>query len=310
MNPKRNQSFAHLFIILGASFWGVTGLFVENLYEFGFTPWQVVAVRLSISSLILFIMLAIMGRRYLKIRLKDIPSFIGLGIVSIAMFNWCYFEVIERASLSVAVIFVYLSPVFTAAVASLLYKEKITFQKITAILFTLLGCGLVIEFFPIGGVSVSGFTMILGTLSGLFCSSFSIIGKYMSELYHPLTLTLYSLIPGSAFMVPTSSIWEQGALFLNREVWIYILGISIISTIFAYILFTLGLSYVESSKASILSSFELVVSVMVGLLLLNEVLTRWQVTGFFFVFLSLFLTVFTFRKKWFKRYFYNEASAK
>ncbi|WP_416148223.1 DMT family transporter [Salipaludibacillus sp. HK11] len=310
MKLRKNKSFAHLFILLGASFWGVTGLFVENLYQFGFTPWQVVSVRLTISSLILFGVLVAIGRRYLKIKLTHLPYFIGLGVISIALFNWCYFEVMNRASLSIAVIFVYISPIFTAIIASLLYKEKITFQKGVAIFFTILGCGLVIEFFPIGGVSVNGFTIVLGTLSGLFCSSFSIIGKVIGGMYHPLTLTVYSLISGSAFMIPTSSIWEQRELFMIQEVWLYILGLSIFSTIFAYLLFTLGLSYMESSKASILSSFELVVSAIVGLVLLNETLTRWQVSGFAFVFLSLFLTVFSFRKKWLKRCFYKEAPIK
>lgn len=310
MKVSKNDSLAYLFILLGASFWGVTGLFVQNLYQFNFTPWQVVTIRLTISSLILIVTLALMGRRYLKISLKHLPYFIGLGVISIALFNWCYFEVIERESLSVAVIFVYLSPIFTAAIASFLYKEKLTIHKSIAIFFTILGCGLVIEFFPIGGLSVNFLTIILGTLSGFFCSTFCIIGKYISGLYHPLTLTVYSLASGSVFMIPASSIWEQREAFMNQEVWIYILGISIFSTILAYIFFTLGLSYIESSKASILSSFELVVSVMVGLLLLNEALTRWQVTGFFFVFLSLFLTVFSLRKKWIKSYSYKEATVK
>lgn len=307
MKSSKNDSLAYLFILLGASFWGVTGLFVQNLYRFNFTPWQVVTMRLTISSLILIVILVLMGRRYLKIRLKHLPYFIGLGVISIALFNWCYFEVIERESLSVAVIFVYLSPIFTAAIASFLYKEKLTIQKSIAIFFTILGCGLVIEFFPIGGLTINVLTIILGTLSGLFCSTFCIIGKYICSLYHPLTLTVYSLVSGSVFMIPTSSIWEQGETFMNKEVWINILGISIFSTIFAYIFFTLGLSYIESSKASILSSFELVVSVMVGLLLLNEVLTKWQVTGFSFVFLSLFLTIFSLR---IKSYSYKEATVK
>src|SRR6056297_2059060 len=106
MKASKNDSLAYLFILLGASFWGVTGLFVQNLYQFSFTPWQVVAIRLTISSLILIVILSLLGRRYLKIQLKHLPYFIGLGVISIALFNWCYFEVIERESLSVAVIFV------------------------------------------------------------------------------------------------------------------------------------------------------------------------------------------------------------
>ena len=296
MNLRMKPSFAYVFIIIGASFWGVTGLFVQNLYYFGFTPWQVVTVRLTIASLIMLFMLVAMGRKYLKIKMKDLPYFIGLGVISIALFNWCYFAVMERASLSVAVIFIYTSPAFTAIIARFLYKEKLTLQKSVAVFLTIIGCGLVIGFFPIGGISITGVTIILGLLSGLFCSSYSIIGKHMSGLYHPLTITVYSMICGSLFMIPTSSIWSQREVLMIGEVWIYILGISIISTIFAYILFTIGLSYVESSKASILSSVELVVSVLIGLLVFSEIVTGWQVTGFILVIVSVVLTVLSFGK--------------
>ncbi|WP_232824027.1 MULTISPECIES: DMT family transporter [Paraliobacillus] len=294
---QMNHYFAYGLVILGASFWGLTGLFVENLYTFSFTPWQVVTVRLSISSLILFIILASIARSYLKIRMKDLPYFIALGVVSMALFNWCYFEVIERSTLSVAVIFIYTSPAFTAIIARFLFKEKLPLQKIIAVLLTILGCGLVIQFLPIGHFSLTTTTIVLGLLSGLCCSSYSIIGKSASRIYHPLTITVYSMICGSIFMIPTSRIWTQKEAFIMKEVWLNILGISIISTIFAYILFTIGLSYVESSKASILSSFELVVAVLIGLLLLDEMLSSWQVFGFILVFLSLFLTVFSFRIK-------------
>ncbi|WP_240335283.1 DMT family transporter [Paraliobacillus sediminis] len=292
---QMNHYFAYGLVILGASFWGLTGLFVENLYAFNFTPWQVVTVRLSVSSFILFIILASIARSYLKIRIKDLPYFMALGVVSMALFNWCYFEVMERSTLSVAVIFIYTSPAFTAIIARFLFKEKLPLQKIIAVFLTIIGCGFVIQFLPIGSFSLTSTTIILGLLSGLFCSSYSIIGKFASRIYHPLTITVYSMICGSIFMIPTSSIWTQKEAFMIKEVWLNILGISIISTIFAYILFTIGLSYVESSKASILSSFELVIAVLIGLLLLNEMLSSWQVFGFILVFLSLFLTVFSFR---------------
>lgn len=300
-----NQFFAYGFVIFGASFWGVTGLFVQNLYGFGLTPWQVVTIRLAISSLILFVMLFILARKYLKIKLKHLPFFIGLGVMSIALFNWCYFEVMERSSLSVAVIFVYTSPVFAAIIAKVLYNEKLTRQKIMAICLTVLGCGLVIGLLPFGGVPLSIETIVFGLFAGLFCCSYSIIGKYVSRFYHPLTITMYSMICGSLFMVPTSSIWTQKEAFMNSDVWVNILGISIISTVIAYILYTMGLSYIESSKATILSSAEIVVATLVGVLIFNEGITSWQLVGFILVFSSLFLTVFSFPRKVVKRRIYQ-----
>ncbi|MGJ9381937.1 DMT family transporter [Salipaludibacillus sp. CF4.18] len=294
---KMNQALAYACVVIGASCWGIVGLFVQQLYASGFTPWQVVTIRLTISSLILFPVLFILFRQYLKIDWKDIPYFFILGVFSIALFNWCYFAVMERSSVAIAVVFVYTSPVFAALIARILYREKLTLQKNLAIIFTVAGCALAIEFIPIGGITVTLSTVLLGLLAGLFCSSYSIIGKHVSRAYHPVTITFYAMICGSVFMIPTSQIWKKTEMLLTAEIWMPIMGISVISTILAYVLFTLGLSYVESSKAAILSSAELIISVLVSIYILNESLTFWQGFGFIFVVASVVLTIFSFKKR-------------
>ncbi|WP_085524340.1 DMT family transporter [Tuberibacillus sp. Marseille-P3662] len=292
-----NIYIAYGLIVMGASFWGVTGLFVQYLYEFGLTPWDVVTIRMSVSSAILLLILSILGRDYLKVQIKHLPYFFGLGVFCIAFFNWCYFAVMERTSLSVAVIFVYTSPIFAAIIARFFYRETITFKKCVAMGLTIIGCGLVAGIISSGGTSLSGMTVLLGLLSGLFCSLYSVLGRYVSQIYHPVTITIYSMICGSVLMIPTSSIWTKSSIFMNGDVWIYIFGISIISTIFAYTLYTLGLTYIESSKATILSTVELVVSVMIGVLVFNDGLTGWQWIGFLLVFSSLFITVIPNKKR-------------
>lgn len=44
---------AYLLAILGAACWGLIGLFVQNLYEYGFTPWEVVAIRSIFAAVLL-----------------------------------------------------------------------------------------------------------------------------------------------------------------------------------------------------------------------------------------------------------------
>ncbi|MDL4839610.1 EamA family transporter [Aquibacillus rhizosphaerae] len=291
-----NIYIAYGLVIIGAAFWGVTGLFVQMLYSFGFSPWEVVTIRMTVSSFILFVSLYIFKPWYLKIKWRDLPYFFGLGIFSIAFFNWCYFAVIERASLSIAVILVYTSPIFASIIARFLFKEFISKQKAIAIILMLIGCGFVVGLFPNGLEEVSLGTVLLGVLAGFFCSLYSVIGKHVCKTYHPVTITIYSLICGSLFMIPTSSIWQKASVFTDVKVWLYILGISIISTIFAYTLYTLGLTYIESSKAAILSTVELIVSMMIGIFIFQDVLSGWQWSGFFLVIISLFLTIFAKQK--------------
>ncbi|MDQ0350315.1 drug/metabolite transporter (DMT)-like permease [Alkalibacillus filiformis] len=297
MRMRMNNFIAYGMVIFGAGFWGLTGLFVQNLYDYGFTPWQVVTLRLTFSSLILLTMLAIFARSYLKIRLIDLPYFIALGVVSIALFNWFYFQVMDLASLSVAVVFVYTSPVFAAIIAKIFFNEALTVTKIIAILMTITGSAFAIEFFPIGEFSLTIQTIIYGLLAGFFCSTYSLIGKDVSRWYHPFTITTYAMLCGTLFLIPTSGIWQNYEAFAHGDVWLNILGIVIISTIVAYLLYTNGLAYVESSKATILASIEIVIAVIVGVVVFNEILTGWQLFGFVLLFGSLFLTVFSFKGK-------------
>ncbi|SES32144.1 DMT family transporter [Salisediminibacterium halotolerans] len=302
MNFAINQTVAYLLVVAGAACWGVTGLFVQQLYDFGLTPSQAVTVRLSFSSLLLFILLFLFARDYLKVRLKDLPHLVMLGIAGISLFNLFYFTVMERATVAIAVVFVYTSPIFAALIARLLYKEALTLQKSIAILLSLTGCAFAIGLLPAGGDPVTIGTILIGLLAGLFCSSYSLLGKYVTGLYHPFTTTFYALLGGALFMLPISQVWEHQQLLFSGSAWLSVFGISIVSTIAAYILFTLGLTHIESSRAAILSSVELVFSVLVSFFILQEMLTGWQAFGIVLVLLSVALTVMSFRRRLRERY--------
>ncbi|MFC4401734.1 DMT family transporter [Gracilibacillus xinjiangensis] len=288
---------AYIITIIGASFWGLTGLFVENLYQYGFSAWEIVAARLTTSTIILILLLFLFSPKHLKINVKHLPHFIGLGVCGIVIFNWCYFTVIGQTSVSIAVVLLYTSPVFVTILSYFLFKERITQRKCLSLLLTLVGCALAIQLLPIGHTTLSIHTIGLGLLSALFCALYSIIGKLISAHYNFLTITLYALLTGSLFIFPTSGLWRKLDLFHQTEVIINILGVSVISTILAYTLYTLGLVYIESSKAAILGAMEPIVAVLVGVFIFGDVLSLLQLTGIFFVISSAFLTVFHQKRK-------------
>lgn len=302
MNLSLSQPWAYLFVILGASCWGMTGMFVQELYSYGLTPWQVVTLRLTASSLILLGLLGMFHPAKLKVQLKDLPHLFLLGIVSIAFFNLFYFIVMERATIAIAVVFIYTSPIFASLIARVLFGESLTFRKGIAILLTIMGCALAIGLIPGGEAKIGIVTILIGLLSGLFCASYSLIGKTLAGKYHPFTTTFYALVGGTAVSLPTSGIHEHAQAFMIPSFWIPVLGLSIISTIMGYILFTIGLYYVESSKAVILSSVELVVSVLISVLVLSEALSIWQGLGVILIIFSISLTVISFRRRVKKAY--------
>ncbi|MRG86051.1 DMT family transporter [Salinibacillus xinjiangensis] len=288
---------AYLITILGASFWGLTGLFVESLNQHGFTAWEIVSIRLTSSSIILFLFMLLFSRKHLHIKLKHIPHFIGLGVVSIVIFNWCYFTVMEQTSLSIAVVLLYTSPVFVAILSKFIFNERITKGKTVSLICTVIGCALVIQLVPLGNISIPMISIFLGLLSAFFCALYSIIGKFISWHYNFLTITAYALFMGSLFIFPTSGLWQKVHAFQTVDVWVNVLGIALISTILAYTLYTFGLAYIESSKAAILGAMEPIVAVLVGVILFGDSLALLQILGIILVISSAFITVFHKRRK-------------
>lgn len=268
-----------LLISMGASLWGIIGLFVTYLYQLGFTPTQVVTVRSLSATFFLLLYVLFKNRQLLKIKVSDSKYFVGTGIFSIVLFNWCMFSAIEETSISIAAILLYTAPAFVTIFSRIIFKESLTIRKILALITTCIGCSLVIGIFPNNNESISLYGLILGLGSGLFYALYSIFGKFALRKYDSLTVTAYTFIFASIAVTPFSGLWSVLHLFSNPAVWLYIIGLGFLSTMLAFILYTKGLSTVESSRASIIATIEPVVASIVSFLVFQEKLNFWQYIG-------------------------------
>ncbi len=291
------KKWAYLFIAAGASLWGIISIFVEALHEYGFTPLQIVAIRVITSALLLVLYVAVVNRSLLKIQPSDGKYFIGTGILSIVFFNWCYFTAIQETSISVAAILLYTGPAFVTILSRILFKEWLTRKKIIALLLTFIGCSFVVGILPTMNATISMYGLLVGLGSGFGYALYSIFGKFALSKYHPMTVTTYTFIFASIGIIPMSGLWNSWNLFLDWKVWGYGIGLGLIPTIFAYLLYTLGLSYVESSRASITATIEPIVATLVGTLLFSEMLSMWQIVGISLVIFAVVIVQETQKKK-------------
>lgn len=69
-------------------------------------------------------------QKLLKIKLKDLWIFICAGIFSMLGLNLCYNFAINELTLSLSAVLLSLAPIFVLILASILFKEKLTLQKL------------------------------------------------------------------------------------------------------------------------------------------------------------------------------------
>lgn len=281
------KKWAYVFIAISASLWGIISIFVQSLYAYGFTPLQVVAIRVITSACMLTLYVGLTNRSLFKINTCDGKYFVGTGICSIVFFNWCYFTAIQETTISIASILLYTGPAFVTILSRIIFKEWLTGKKMIALVVTFVGCSFVIGILPTMEDSISLYGLIVGLGSGFGYALYSIFGKFALQKYHALTVTTYTFIFASVGIIPISQLWNSWSLFLNLKVWGYSVGLGLFPTVLAFLLYTFGLSYVESSRASITATIEPIVATLVGTLLFSEVLTMWQLFGIFLVIIAV-----------------------
>ncbi|WP_374724229.1 DMT family transporter [Calidifontibacillus erzurumensis] len=280
-----NKRIAYFFIATAAFFWGIIGVFVSFLYEAGFNPTQVVALRVIIAAIILIIYIYMKNKHLFKIKLADCKYFVGTGIISIVFFNWCFFNAIQETSISVAAILLYTAPAFVTIFSRIFFKEPITAKKLTALLLTFFGCAFVVGILPKINGSFSTYGIILGLGSGLFYGLYSIFGKFALAKYDSLTVTVYTFIFAAIAIIPFIGLptAESLSLLTNFKVLFSGISLGVFSTVLAFILYTKGLTAVETSNASIIATLEPVVAAVSSFLIFQEVLNGWQYLGIIMV---------------------------
>lgn len=266
-------------ILAAAALWGVIGLWNRRLMAGGLSPTDIVVVRNFGGMLLLTAVFAAKDRSVFRVERRHLKYFFGTGVVSVVLFTVCYFTCQKLCSLAVASILLYTAPSFVVLLSALLWKEPVTRQKLLALALTLTGCGLVCGLAS-GGWTVTAGGILLGLGAGFFYALYSIFGRYALAHYDPTTVTVWTFLfagPVSLVLVPGSE--GLRAAVSQPELWLTAAGLVVCSTVLPYLLYTAGLSRVESGRASILASLEPVVAALAGILVLGEPMSAATAAG-------------------------------
>ena len=276
-----------ILIIIAGLFWGSMGIFVRHLNDLGFTSIQVACLRLTTAGLIFAIILLIKDRKSFKINVRDIPLFLALGLVSILFFTCCYFTAIRLMTMSTAAILLYTSPIWVMILAIIFLKEKITPQKIIALVLAFAGCVLVSGF----GGKVTAIGILVGLGSGLGYGLYSIFGTFALKKYSPYTVTCYTFLIaglGSIFVANPADLFGKIAAIDNKlSLFGFVLLTAVVTAVIPFLLYTLGLNRTTAGRAAVLATVEPAAATLFGFFVMGEKVGLIAVIGILLVFAAI-----------------------
>lgn len=285
------KKLAVLFVLIAGMLWGMIGIFVRRYTALGLSPLQTAALRITLSALIFSVFVLIYRPKLYKIKLRDLWCFLGTGIVSVALFTYCYFTSMELSSLSVAAVLLYTAPAFVMLFSLIFFRERMTILKGFSLILAVLGCAMTTG--VVGGtlnVTLSG--LLFGLGSGICYALYSIFSRFaLDRGYEPFTVTLYTFLFASAAtlaLIDVRSVVD--VVTKDASSILFALLFAVTSCVLPYVFYTLGLKYISSSTASIIATVEPVVATAVGALVFAEPIgVPFGYIGVGLVFLSVVL---------------------
>ena len=281
--------FPYIWILAAATAWGSIGVVGEILFLYNLTPEDFIWFRAAVAFAVILLMTLVFDRSRLHIHKQHLPVFIAYGLVSVALFYLSYMTAIDQTGVAMAAILLYTAPAMVVILSRLFFKESVGKIKILSIILTIVGSFFVVKGYDLGNLRLNTSGILWGLLSGFTYALYSIFGKSVADKYHPWTIILYSQGFGTLFL--TTMFFPSKMLTTHQDpkVWLALVYLGIVPTLFAYICYNAALKYVAPGSASIIATWEPVAAVIFGYVLLGQLLEPIQMLGAMLVITAVFI---------------------
>jgi drug/metabolite transporter (DMT)-like permease len=272
-------------VLLSAAGFGTLGIFGRATVNADLSIATLLSYRFVLATAIVWAILYERGRLE-RLRGRVLLAELGLGIVY-AVISIAYFESLNWLSAGIAVLLLYTYPVQVTAIGTVALDEPVTRSKVLALVCTLLGVGLVAS---VDATGVSGLGIALVGLASVGYAVYTLGTRAITARVSPSVHTAYVLAGIVMTVIPYGLFVGALSVPATGGAWRLVGGITLVSTIVPLLAFSEGLSRVEASSASIVSTVEPLTTVVLGVALLGETLTVSILLGGLLILAGVVLT--------------------
>lgn len=252
-----------------------------------YSPEHVSLLRLLIGSLTLILVAVIQGIRLPE--LKDVPIILLLGFLGFSVYQTALNYGEQTISAGVASLLVSTTPIFTALLAFLFFREKFGFLGWIGSLIGFSG----VAFISLGGTTESfslNIGIILVLVASLSESIYFVFQNAYLKKYGFITFTMYTIWSGTIFMMIFSPGLGEAIIHAPIDITLVVIYLGIFPSVIPY--FTLAYITSRTGVSEATSSLYLtpVISFLIAWIWLGELPTTYAIIGGLITLVGVFLS--------------------
>lgn len=261
-------------VLLAAAGFGTIAVFGKFGFDVGLNNPTMLGFRFLLASVVLLAFIGITGKAEV-LQGRQLYAAIGLGL-AYAVLTALFFWGLVYITAGLAVITLYVYPVWVYFISVTLLGEQLTRLKLIAIVVAMGGV-IAIVGVDIDAIDVRGIALVLG--ASVAYAIYTTGNRVVVADIDADVLATFAMTVCGVFFLGYGSATNTLFIPASLEQWGVILGLALVGTAAPIALFVHGLELVEASRASVLTLAEPPVAVILGILLLGEVLTLGVVIG-------------------------------
>ena len=303
MNIKEKNP-GYMIAMLSALILSTTGIFIAYLSrEFSLPPLVLSFWRELLVSLVLLIYLLFRNPRVIDPRKKKFSLLIPYGVI-LAVFNalWTFSVALNGAALGTFL--VYTSPIFTALLSRLFFRDRMRALHLFCILLSLTGCLFISGILSESGGVVSLFGLGIGLMAGLAYGGYTIMGKQAGNgaeaddiwgslcwIFGIAAVCMFFMNRLTVFLPSSAYPLGGGLLYLgtSHKGWTILFLLAAVPTLTGFGFYNLSLKYLPPLTVSLIASSEPAFTTVLAYFLLKERMDSFSALGCCLILVSVIL---------------------
>jgi drug/metabolite transporter (DMT)-like permease len=264
--------------LVSAAAFGAMAIFGKLAYDAGVSTLTLLLVRFVGGGAIFAALIA--ARPQLRTRGIDSRSLavgLALGAIGYATQAGLFFGALQRLDASLLALLLYTFPAWVMLAAFVLGRERPTRRRLAALALSSAGLVIVLAGAVGGDVDTLGAAMGLG--ASVAYTIYILVADRAQIAVSPLVLSALVCAGASATFAVAGLATGELDFGFEAEGWLWLGLIALVSTALAISTFFAGMALVGPTTASILSTFEPVVTVALAYVAFSERLTVLQLGG-------------------------------
>jgi len=259
-------------VALSAACFGTNAIFARIGYDAGANVSTFLFIRFAIASLVMFLIMTARGLNFPRGRL--LVSLVLIGGIGLTGATLSFYTAIQLAPVNLVIIIAYMYPTMVTLLAAMFLKQPITSLKIVALLMTLVGILLAI------GLDSGGYVLgiILAIVTAIFYSLYLVFGSKSIQRAGPFSASTVIILSAAVFYSVLVGI-EGLQMPKIPSGWLAVVASALFSTVLGIMALFEGLKRIDTANAAIISTFEVVVVVVLAILFLGETITLHKIFG-------------------------------